>query len=72
MWQMLPLQVHTSVCMFFYSMDGAHSMQDWAMDTDNDKVQREKEDAEKEERLDREDPDELRKAREWDEHRDGR
>ncbi|KAL4229001.1 Immunoglobulin (CD79A) binding protein 1 [Mactra antiquata] len=50
---------------------GGHSMEDWAKDPEKDKILQEEETTEKEIRLENDDPDELRKAREWDEYKDG-
>jgi hypothetical protein len=47
-------------------------MEDWAKEPDKDKIEQEKEEAEKETRLENDDPDELKKARDWDEYRDGK
>ena len=47
-------------------------MQDWAMDPEKDRIAKEEEEREKEERIEKDDPETLRKAREWDEYRDGK
>ena len=50
---------------------GAHSMQEWATDPEKDRLAREKEAEEEDEKIDKDDPEALRKARQWDEYRDG-
>ncbi|XP_069119832.1 immunoglobulin-binding protein 1-like [Argopecten irradians] len=47
-----------------------HSMQDWAADPEKDKEDREKEEEEKENKTEADDPEELQKARNWDEWKD--
>lgn len=47
-----------------------HSMQDWAMDPEKDKIAKEKEEEENEAKIEKDDPETLRRAREWDEYRD--
>ena len=47
-------------------------MEDWAKDPEKDKVEQEKEQAEKEVRIENDDPEELKKARDWDDYRDGK
>ena len=47
-------------------------MQDWAMDPEKDRIAREKEEGEKDENMDKDNPETLRQAREWDEYRDGK
>ncbi|XP_059150330.1 immunoglobulin-binding protein 1-like [Physella acuta] len=57
------------------SVHGGHSLQEWARDPDKDALAREKEDAEKEEKVERDDEELLARARamdDWkDEHRRG-
>ncbi|CAL1536193.1 unnamed protein product [Lymnaea stagnalis] len=52
------------------SVSKGHSMQDWAMNPEKDAIEREKEDAEKEDKLEREDPELLARARAMDEWKD--
>ncbi|XP_033732985.1 immunoglobulin-binding protein 1-like [Pecten maximus] len=47
-----------------------HSMQDWAANPEQDKEDKEKEDEEKENKIEADDPEELQKARNWDEWKD--
>ncbi|XP_060068043.1 immunoglobulin-binding protein 1-like [Ylistrum balloti] len=47
-----------------------HSMQDWAENPELDKEDREREDEEKEKKIEADDPEDLQKARNWDEWKD--
>ena len=42
------------------------------MDPEKDRIAKEEEEREKEEKIEKDDPETLRKAREWDEYRDGK